>query len=363
MSDKSIVLNLQDYHIYFGDLGSELADLVASYSKIFVLVDEHTQMHCLPRLQASLSALDLQILTIRSGEQHKNLDTCQQLWKEMFAKQADRSSLVINLGGGVIGDMGGFVASTFMRGVDFVQIPTTLLSQVDASVGGKLGIDFNGLKNSVGLFRNPLGVFIDPEFLETLPLQEIRSGYAEIIKHTLVQDTAAWHALQQITDLSTVSWQEIIRDSVAIKHKIVSEDPHEMGNRKLLNFGHTIGHAIESVFLESSKPLLHGEAIAIGMICETYLSAAQGKINDSQLAEVTDYLLSIYGATKLDASDYPQFISRMYGDKKNTAGKINFTLLEKPGQGVINQTASEELIKSSIDYYQRLSAAFDNLVI
>ncbi len=355
MDENSTVLQLHDYQIHFGTLGPELVDLVSPYGKIFVLVDDNTRLHCLPVLQVCLQNTKLHILEIDSGEQHKNLDTCQRLWKEMFALRSDRSSLLINLGGGVIGDMGGFVASTYMRGIDFVQIPTTLLSQVDASVGGKLGVDFNGLKNSVGLFRNPLAVFINPEFLQTLPAQEVRSGYAEVIKHALIQDVAAWKKIQKITDLEAVSWQEIIHESVAIKHQIVREDPHELGLRKLLNFGHTIGHAIESVFLESSKPLLHGEAIAIGMICESYISAAKGKIDEEELTQVTAYLCTIFGSPAIDPVDYDEFIIRMQGDKKNTAGMINFTLLEKPGKGLINQTADEELIKASLDYYHRLS--------
>lgn len=361
MSENSSVLDLHDYHIYFGNLGSELRERVAPYSQVFVLVDENTRKHCLPRLEKCLNDGDLQIIQIKSGEQHKTLDTCQKVWAEMFDHNADRHGLVINLGGGVIGDMGGFIASTYMRGIDFIQIPTTLLSQVDASVGGKLGIDFNGLKNSVGLFRNPQGVFIDSQFLTTLPSLEVRSGYAEIIKHALIQDETAWEDLKQIRNLEGVSWTPIIRDSVSIKQQVVTEDPQEKGRRKLLNFGHTIGHAIESVLLESSKPLLHGEAIAIGMICETYLSAAQGKIEEGQLADISEYILSIFGTVELNPADFPLFIKRMYGDKKNTGGKINFTLLEKPGQGIVDQTASEELIVSSLSYYQQLCSAFGNL--
>ncbi|MTB50869.1 3-dehydroquinate synthase [Lewinella sp. W8] len=326
-----------------------------NYAGWVVLVDENTRKHCLPRLQPWLDHPQLAIIEVAAGERHKHLGTCQYLWEEMFRAGVGRRWCVLNLGGGVMGDMGGFVASTFKRGIDFVQIPTTLLSQVDASVGGKLGIDFFNVKNSIGVFRNPEAVWIDPAFLTTLSDREVRSGYAEIVKHALIHDAAHWESLVALEDLSTTDWAPIIAHSVDVKRQIVEEDPHERGRRKLLNFGHTIGHAIESYWLETEQRLLHGEAIAAGMIMETWLSHRLASLSEAELAAVTQYLLKVYGHQPVPTSAHDQLIGLMKQDKKNEDSRINFTLLERIGHGIPNATAEPELILESVAFYNGLA--------
>jgi 3-dehydroquinate synthase len=349
-------IQLAQYEIVVGNVQESLRHFLQQhqYSKILVLVDENTAAHCLPRIKAPLQGKEWMSIQVPAGEQHKNISTCRQIWGEMMKAGADRKALAINLGGGVIGDMGGFCASTFKRGMDFLQIPTTLLSQVDASIGGKLGIDFMQVKNSIGLFRDPRTVLIDPAFLQTLPFAEIRSGFAEIIKHSLIADAKQWQELRWISDLTSVDWVPVITPSLLIKKRIVEEDPFEKGLRKALNFGHTIGHAVEGHALETDRPLLHGEAIGIGMICETYLSHRIRGLPEPDLNEASRFLLSIYDAYPLETANYPVYLDLMQNDKKNEAGAINFSLIDAPGSVVINQTCSEELIVESLDYYNGL---------
>lgn len=272
----------------------------------------------------------------------------------MLDFSADRKAIVLNLGGGVIGDMGGFCGSTFKRGMDFVQIPTTLLSQVDASVGGKLGIDFQGVKNAIGVFNDPKAVFIDPFFLQTLSLRERKSGFAEIIKHALIADAPQFDELLKINDLEQADWQKIIPQSLKIKQNIVQQDPFEKNVRKALNFGHTIGHAVESFFLETNEPLLHGEAIAIGMICEAFLSNKKNKLSEKDLQIITDFMLKIYGKINIPSDAFAFLIKIMQQDKKNESDAINFTFLKDLGQFEINHSASEKEILESIDFYNQL---------
>lgn len=348
-------IELSDYTIQVGEIGPFLQDLLArgQYTKVAILVDENTRKHCLPHLLERVDLSDPLILQIRSGEIHKNIDTCSQIWREMMAADLGRKALLINLGGGVIGDMGGFCASTFKRGIHFVQIPTTLLSQVDASIGGKLGIDFAQVKNSVGLFCNPQAVLIDPTFLQTLSPRELRSGFAEVLKHSLIADREQWEAQKQYGSLADKDWASILPASLQIKKEVVERDPFEQNIRKALNFGHTVGHAIESVALESEKPLLHGEAIAIGMVCEAYLSSQIAGLAPSALAEIKSVMLRIYGHHPQQAANYPDFIRLMRNDKKNIGAKINFTMLKSPGEALINQTCEEELILESINFYNQ----------
>ncbi|MBX2816663.1 MAG: 3-dehydroquinate synthase [Saprospiraceae bacterium] len=353
MTSKSIAnLELEDHTIHFDGIPS-LGPYLKRYDRVFVLVDENTEKHCLPHL----AELDFayQPIKIPAGEAAKTINTCQDIWKSLFDGKSDRSSLLINLGGGVIGDMGGFAASCYMRGIDFIQIPTTLLSQVDASVGGKLGIDFNDLKNSIGLFRNPLAVIIDPLFLRTLPEEEMRSGYAEVIKHALIADAAQWKELMSTASFHDLDWPNIIAHSVGIKHNIVRSDPFEKGLRKLLNFGHTIGHAVESVLLPTQHAIRHGEAVALGMICESHLAMQKGLVDDADLNEIQDYILQTYGKVNLEGIDTNTLIARMQHDKKNTNNQINFTLLTDIGAGDVNHVADVELISNSLSYYKRLS--------
>jgi 3-dehydroquinate synthase len=253
---------------------NEYLELNTQYSTYFILVDEHTIADCLPIIMEEIPMLkDAEIIETESGEENKTIEVVTQVWYAMSDLHADRKSLVINLGGGVLTDMGGFIASTYKRGVDFINIPTTLLSEVDASVGGKLGIDLGGLKNQIGVFNFPKGVYIYPEFLQTLPDNQLRSGFAEVLKHALIKDDKYWEEVKDIEVFEHEDWTDIIAHSVQIKNKVVLNDPKESGERKILNFGHTIGHAIETYHLENSdQPFLHGEAIAIGMVAEAILS-------------------------------------------------------------------------------------------
>ena len=351
------VLKLQDYNIHLGDFREPLIQWLRqkAYTRVFVLVDENTQRDCLPLVDGVLRTVkDYQSILIPSGEIHKNIETCQNIWKELMQREADRKSLLINLGGGVIGDMGGFCASTFKRGMDFIQVPTTLLAQVDASIGGKLGIDFMHIKNSVGVFNNPKTVIIDPQFLKTLSKRELRSGFAEIIKHSLIADPSQWEQHKRIKNLETLQWEKVLLPSLMIKKQVVEADPFEKGWRKSLNFGHTIGHAIETVFLGTNTPLLHGEAIAIGMICEAYLSNRQSGLSQGDLEEITQFIILIYGKNQIREADFPEIIQLMKKDKKNENQQINFTMLKQAGKALINQNASEKLIIESLKYYQRL---------
>lgn len=347
------IIKLPNYDIFAGDFQNPLRDFLRdrSYSKLIVITDENTSRHCLPLLAPRLSSYQWTEICISAGEQHKNINTCQQIWSEMIRAKADRKALSINLGGGVIGDMGGFCAAAFKRGMDFVQIPTTLLSQVDASIGGKLGIDFMQVKNSIGLFCDPQAVFIDPRFLKTLAQAEIRSGFAEIIKHSLIADASQWESIQSLKDLTTAKWANFIVPSLLVKKRVVEEDPFEKGIRKALNFGHTIGHAVEGFALETDRPLLHGEAVAIGMICEAFLSHRLLGLPVSALESVRRFILETYGSYPLNASNYPAYIDLMRNDKKNEDGKINFSLINPIGEAVINQSCEPELIVESLDYY------------
>ncbi len=345
-------IELGTYQISIGDYEAPLQQLLAKkdYSNIFVIVDENTKRYCLPLLRPILSKLKL--IEIQAGEEHKGIETCQTIWSQLMEQKADRNALVINLGGGVIGDMGGFCASTFKRGMDFIQMPSTLLSQVDASIGGKLGIDFMQIKNSIGLFKDPQAVLVDIRFLRTLPANEIRSGFAEIVKHSLIADRDQWNKIKQIQSLQDIDWETYVYPSLLIKQQVVEQDPFEKGIRKALNFGHTIGHAVEGLALETDQPLLHGEAIAIGMICESWLSHKILGLPSEELEEITRFFLRIYDTYDLGHLPYERLIQLMANDKKNIGKAINFSLLPAAGSVEINQTCTPSLIIESLDYYQ-----------
>ncbi|MGZ5135834.1 MAG: 3-dehydroquinate synthase, partial [Flavitalea sp.] len=284
------------------------------------------------------------------GEENKNIDFCIGIWKMLLDFKADRNSLLVNLGGGVITDMGGFAASTFKRGIDFVHVPTTLLSQVDASVGGKTGIDMDSVKNIIGTFSHPKAVFIETDFLKTLGRRQIVSGFAEIIKHGLIYDADFFRTLVK-TEPEQVS-PEIIYRSVEIKNQVVTSDPYEKGLRKILNFGHTIGHAIESYSLTHDKdPLLHGEAIAIGFICEAFLSARFTGLADAELKELQAAILKYFPKYKLKKNSYQALMELMQNDKKNSDGLINFSLLTRIGHCSTDNFCTESDIIDSLNYY------------
>lgn len=345
-----------DYPIHIGQDALEvLSQQFSDATQILVLVDEHTRAFCYPHLAPYLP--EHHVVEILSGEIQKHLETCINVWQAMTDHAFDRKGLVLNLGGGVIGDLGGFVASTYKRGVKFIQIPTTLLSQVDASVGGKLGVDFQGYKNHIGLFNEPQGVYIYPPFLKTLPEQELRSGFAEVIKHHLIADGANWPKLKPLNNIEVLVQQDfeaLIAHSVEIKKQIVLEDPYERGARKALNFGHTLGHAIESSFLNTDQPLLHGEAIAIGMICEAYLSVQRGLLSKEALKEIEDLILPLYGHVAISQTLFETISNWAKNDKKNANRKILCTFLEGIGQFKINQEINAEDIASALNYYNAL---------
>ena len=343
-------ITLSDYNINFGPIASSLKAYLEtkSYTKIVLLVDENSRKHCLPLISDCITD-DTLLLEIKSGEKFKCLPTCESIWAAMASAQFDRHSLMINLGGGVIGDMGGFIASCYMRGIDFIQIPTTLLSQVDASVGGKLAIDFKGFKNFIGLFKNPQAVLIDTQFLKTLPAEELRSGYAEMIKHGLIRSKEIWRDLSEIENPAKRVWADEIFHSVAVKKDVVTEDPTEQGLRKILNFGHTIGHAIESLSLTTDKPLLHGEAIGLGMIAETYLSEQTNELSSEATEAVVLYLSQIYKGVHADTlSKEDKLIELMKSDKKNKGGKTLFVLLDQIGQATFDHEVEEAEVKKAL---------------
>jgi 3-dehydroquinate synthase len=341
------------HNIYFDTRLAPLAELLekGTYSNIFVFADRNTAESCLPVFREMLNDFSgFDLIETDPGEENKNIDFCIGIWKTLLDFEADRKCLMINLGGGVITDMGGFVASTYKRGIDFINIPTTLLSQVDASVGGKTGIDIDNVKNMVGTFTLPQAVFIEAEFLKTVPKRELMSGFAEMIKHGLIADNNYYQ------ELKSANYQHVttaaIHRSVEIKNAVVTEDPLEKGMRKILNFGHTIGHAVESYSLsKDKKPLTHGEAIAIGMICEAWLSHKNSTLSTEELGEIRSYISSIYPAYKIKEKSFDQLSALMQSDKKNEHGNVLFSLLQGIGKCTYNCRVSESDIRESMEYY------------
>ncbi|MFA5555878.1 MAG: 3-dehydroquinate synthase [Flavobacteriaceae bacterium] len=344
-------------NIYYSQNGyNYLNELLKAknYSKIFVLTDTNTNEHCSAVFLSELATeTQIEIIEIEAGETHKNLSTCTELWNILIEFKADRKSLIIGLGGGVITDIAGFVASVFKRGIDFINVPTSLLGMVDASLGGKTGVDLGNLKNQIGTITNAQMVLIDFRFLDTLPDEEIRSGYAEMLKHGLIQDRKYWEKLSDFRNIDLTELDQLIIRSVEIKTKITSEDLSENGIRKALNYGHTLGHAIESYCMTNSeKPtLLHGEAIAIGMILESFLSFKKRLISAEDYLEIKSVLKEIYPFVKFDKKDIEAIIELLSFDKKNEYGKILFVLLDQIGTIKIDQQIENELIFSAFDDY------------
>lgn len=320
-----------------------------TYSQVVVLTDRNTRIHCYPMVKVHLPQHEM--IEIEAGETFKNIDTCQLIWQRMTDLRLDRHALMVVLGGGVLGDMGGFCAATYKRGIDFLLLPTTLLAQVDASVGGKLAIDFNGIKNHIGVFQLPAATLICPAFLKTLPFREVRSGFAEIIKHCIIGDRAMWDVIRK-TDVAGQDWEVVIRHSVAFKSQVVTEDPKEKGRRKILNFGHTIGHALETYFLETEDRLYHGEAIAAGMIAESYLARKRGLLSADEEAEIASYLVGIYG--KIKVPNDPEIIEIMRQDKKNKDNKILMALPQGIGNAIWDVDVSEEQVIESLSFFETL---------
>lgn len=321
-----------------------------NYTRVGVLVDENTRQFCYPLVQKVLPEHSL--LEIHSGEENKTLASCSTVWSQLTQLSFDRHSLLIVLGGGVLGDLGGFCAATYKRGIHFLLIPTTLLAQVDASVGGKLGIDFEKLKNHIGLFQEPIATLIATDFLKTLPHREIRSGFAEIIKHCLISDTVMWDKIR-VKELKQQDWQSLIRHSVEFKATVVKQDPKEIGLRKILNFGHTVGHAAESYYLTHENRLFHGEAIAIGMISESFIAFKKGMISKIELEQVGSYLTKIYGKVALPA-ETGLILDSILQDKKNKGGKILMAVPKRLGQAVWDVEVNRVEIVNSLEYYASL---------
>lgn len=345
-----------NHNIYIGNnsysiLDKYLYNYTSNFSKVFILVDKNSEEFCLPLLFKYLPNLKYcNIIKIKPGENQKNIFNCIKIWKYLSEKKADRESLLINLGGGVITDIGGFVASTFKRGIKFINIPTTLLGMSDASIGGKTGIDLENIKNEIGLFKFPEFIIIDINYLETLCKKEIKSGMAEIIKHGLIYDLIFWKKINEknLTKISTIELEELIKRSVFIKDSIIKSDPNEIGIRKILNFGHTIGHAIESYFIIKKKKLLsHGESIALGMLCESWISYKTNGLSKNNYQEIMSFLKKYYSMIEINKCDLNKIINIMKYDKKNKKNKINFSLLKSIGNCSYNYNVKDKLIKES----------------
>ena len=346
-----------NYDVLFGASGYEtLAAILlpTQYSKIFILVDENTSQYCLPYFLSNLATeIEIEIIELEAGELHKNIATCSEVWGALSELGADRKSILLNLGGGVISDLGGFVACTFKRGIDFITIPTTLLGMVDAAIGGKNGVDLDHLKNQIGLISEPKAVVIDTQFLTTLPAQEMRSGLAEMLKHGLIFDAAYWNTFKNLTNLNTEHLDHLIHRSIQIKNEIVLQDINELNVRKTLNFGHTLGHAIESYFLSenSKKTLLHGEAVAAGMILESYLSKEQNGLTQEEYHEIKYIINETFERISFSNEAIETIVEFLQFDKKNAFGEIQFVLLEKIGQATINQKIDKSLIYKAFEDY------------
>ncbi len=343
------------YAVHFNEVAYESLNTHLSksnYSTIFILVDENTHDLCLPQFMAQISGdYNFEIIEIESGEINKTIETCVGVWEALSELGADRKSLLLNLGGGVLTDLGGFVGSTFKRGIDFINVPTTLLAMVDASVGGKTGVDLGSLKNQIGVINQPEMVLVVTDFLSTLEVRQITSGFAEMLKHGLIKDKDYWENLKRAESIEDLKLH--ILASISIKNDVVLQDPTEQGLRKILNFGHTLGHAVESYFLENQEKetLLHGEAIAIGMILEGYLSHKLTGLSIDELEDIKITFLSHYNKVIFKKQDVEQIQGLMKYDKKNAHGRINFVLLKCIGEAQIDVIVPSELITEAFAYY------------
>lgn len=338
-------------HIRMSDNpGSDLSAFINNrhYKKIVVLTDENTAEFCYPLIEKELPQHNH--ITVPAGEAHKTISTCTIVWRAMTDAQLDRKSLLIVLGGGMPGDLGGFCAATFKRGIDFILVPTTLLAQADASIGGKTGIDFDSYKNHIGVFKQPVLTLISPLFLKTLPESELRSGFAEIIKHALISDKEWWQYLIQ-SPWKELNWAAEVEKSALFKWKVVSEDPFEAGLRKILNAGHTVGHAIESWFLASGKPVLHGDAVAAGLICEAIIACNLKLLQEAACAEICAYLIKVFGKLEWPAGETTNICSLCFQDKKNVGKEILMTLPEETGRARWDYAVAPESILQALNEY------------
>lgn len=349
---------MQQRVIISQDIEHDLAQAIAEteHDRVFVLTDDITQECCLPKVAVLFAKHNATTITIRHDDTNKTLATLANVWTALQRGGATRHSLLVNLGGGMVTDLGGFAAATFKRGINFINIPTTLLAMVDAAVGGKTGINFGGLKNEVGAFANARYVIVNTCFLDTLDTANLCSGYAEMLKHSLISNAQMWaeHVNFDILQLDLAELQRMVAASIAVKEHIVADDPHEHGIRKALNFGHTIGHALEEFSMQQSTTppgiLLHGYAVAFGLIGELYISARKAGFPTARLHQTARFIRENYGAMAFTCDDYPTLLNLMRHDKKNTSGTINFTLLHDIGDIRINQTATDEEIREALDF-------------
>lgn len=343
MLPENIVITENPTHRLSSFLGQK------NYSKVFVLTDEHTADLCLPIVSDALPAHTL--FTVKSGEEHKTLTTCTAIWQAMTDANLDRHAVVIVLGGGVLGDMGGFCAATYKRGLDFILIPTTLLAQADASIGGKLGIDFNNFKNHIGVFQQPVFTLLSAGFLKTLPEAELRSGFAEVIKHALISDKAMWDTIRS-GDLNAQDWNALLQHSAEFKYSVIQEDPREKGLRKILNAGHTIGHALETFFLSNGNKVMHGEAIAAGLMAEGYIAAKKALLSQEELEQITTYIKSVFGKLPVTDDTLKEIALLALQDKKNKGNSILSALPDGIGKATWNVEISLSEIAEALTFYQ-----------
>lgn len=319
------------------------------YSKFAVLTDQNTAAFCYPLLKPVIP--EHEYIEIPSGEERKNLATCDLIWSGMTARELDRHSVLIIIGGGVLGDMGGFCAATYKRGIDFILIPTTLLSQVDASIGGKLGIDFQHFKNHIGVFQTPALTLLHSGFLKTLPEAEKRSGFAEVIKHSLIADAKVWNQIR-MQAMGDQRWETLLRHSVEVKLNVVKSDPFEKGLRKTLNAGHTIGHAVETYLLPSDRKILHGEAVAVGLLCEAFLAREKGMLKEDEFQGIRDYIIKTFGKVLLRESDDEAIARLTSQDKKNKENRILCVLLDGIGNAKWDCEISSDDVKRALTFYR-----------
>ena len=352
-------IKLDDYEIVFDEGLTYLNEFLEkkNYSQIIVLVDSHTNQHCYPQLIQLLPHLkDCPKIITPAGESNKNLNACEEIWAQMLQVHTDRKAVVLNLGGGVIGDMGGFVAACYKRGIEFIQIPTTVLSQVDASIGGKLGVDFKYGKNLIGVFKNPALVLVSTIWLKTLSKRQTVNGFAEIYKHALIQSRTQWEHLSKNLTIPSADFNKILHDSLLIKKEVVEKDPFEKDWRKILNFGHTIGHAVETYSLENdSEPLLHGEAIATGMLMEALIGTITNGFSLEHLRQMEKVLLTQFGHYQIPKDSHSIIWNMMSMDKKNRGAKVLAVVLKDIGEPVIDVEITRELFDRAVNYYRALA--------
>lgn len=330
----------------------QLEQQLEGISALFILADENTREYCLPGLLKSLTVLQrAELLEIPSGESYKNLETCRGLWRQLNSRGADRQSVLINLGGGVICDLGGFVASVYKRGIRFYHFPTTLLAQVDAAIGGKVGIDMDKLKNHLGLFSEATGIVIFPGFLQTLSQQQLRSGFAEVIKIALIRDAEYWKEIKLLSAPESQLTDTMMLKAIALKLSITEHDFKDSGLRNLLNFGHTVGHALESLALDKGEAVWHGEAVAAGILCEAFISRQLGWIAPALYLEISQLIRSLFPRLSFTRDDIPTLMKLMEQDKKNVGTSVRFTLLKSPGEGVFGVEVSREIQEQALTTY------------